>query len=308
MDNSEIITNFDIKQYLDDKDIEYRTKGKNVSSGWTEINCVFPDCSDGSFHLGINNKSGLYKCWICSAKGNVIKLVMQIEICSYKQAINIIKKYPKDIYLQNEEPERKLIDKRDFSLPKEIQLEWPIEHLTYLIDRNFEFEDIIKKYRLKPVYNFGKYRYRIIAPIFLDRKIVSYQAMDVLKTDNRPPYLPCPISESIIPVNHCLYNIDTVINKVIITEGITDVWRLGDKAVATFTSNFTSEQIALLIRKKVKEAYILYDADANKKGKALANQLSGIIKKVKLIGLEKGDPADLSDQDAGKLKRDLLDE
>jgi len=49
---------------------------------------------------------------------------------------------------------------------------------------------------------------------------------------------------------------------VIIVEGITDVWRLGDGAVATFTKNFTREQILLLKKKNIKEAFVFYDSDA----------------------------------------------
>ena len=57
---------FDVISFLEEYNIDYTTSGKNVTSGWVEINCPF--CGDDpSYHMGVNLSSGLYHCWICGA-------------------------------------------------------------------------------------------------------------------------------------------------------------------------------------------------------------------------------------------------
>ena len=59
------IRNFDIIAYLENRNIPYKSCGKNVSEGWIGIHCPFPFCSDPSTHLGINLSSKAVNCWIC---------------------------------------------------------------------------------------------------------------------------------------------------------------------------------------------------------------------------------------------------
>lgn len=301
---------FDIKAYLDSKDIPYKTKGENVTRGWIEICCILPGCSDHKEHLGINLKTLIYKCWLCGNKGHALHLIEIIEQCSEGVARHIAKKFPHDdddsIWLEQEES----TTKKNFAgvtLPQEIVNEWPQIHFDYLKSRKFDPEFIIPKYDLKPVHTVGRYRFRVIIPIYYDKKLVSFTSMDVLRDGNRPPYMDCPIDESIIPVKECLYNIDNVPigGKAVIYEGVTGVWRFGDGAVASFTSNLTQEQIVMLVRKRLKEVFIIYDPDAKKKGQNMATQLSGVIPSVQQICFEKGDPKDLSRSEIIQLKKDL---
>jgi len=76
---------FDIKKYLEYKDIPYKTGGENVTRGWIEITCILPKCSDHKEHLGINLKSLFYKCWLCGGKGHATHLISLIENCSEDQ-------------------------------------------------------------------------------------------------------------------------------------------------------------------------------------------------------------------------------
>jgi DNA primase len=306
------VSEFDVKKYFDDQNIEYKTGGKNTTRGWIEIHCVFPGCADHSEHLGINLKSGLITCWICGKKGSALHIIQEIEQCSYPQAIKIALKYPKNALESDQFRDHSQYMKEQnktthgLVFPAEMQNSWPVPHLNYLRSRGFDPDQLINKYSLKPVHTFGNYRFRIIAPIFLNGRAVSWIAADILRIPERIPYLDCPENQSIRLVKHCLYNIDTVRDTALIVEGITDVWNLGDGAVGTFTSNFTKEQILLLIEKKVKRAFVLYDPDAAKKGKRLGEQLSGIIPHVENIILDKGDPADMTKQEVMQLRRDIF--
>jgi hypothetical protein len=308
---------FDILAYLDDKGIDVKKKGKDVGSGWVGIECPFPRCSDPGTHCGINAKTQAYKCWICGEHGHVIKLVELLEDCSWRAAIEIARKYPVDPF-QTRRPApsmRRAYQSQQCALPSEIEPVWPQIHLDYLISRGFDPGFLIQKYKLKPVYNIGDYRFRIIAPVFLDHKIVSFVAADVLRNNpNRLPYLDCPKSQAIIPNKQGFYNLDSVKDgKAIIVEGLTDVWRCGDGFIATFTSNYSQEQILLLVRKHIRKVFVLYDPDAIEKAQRLGNLLSGIIPSVERIRLDirlpdgsKGDPADMTSDEVRYMRRDLL--
>jgi 5S rRNA maturation endonuclease (ribonuclease M5) len=292
-----------IKQYLEDKGIEYKTSGnKNVSRGWINIQCPFSHCSDHSNHMGINLQSNGWHCWICGTSSQDITiLVKELENCSLPKAKSIIKKYDDDkIYKEeNYKPASKLW------MPTGMKSDWPEIYLEYLESRRFG-QKTIDKFQLKTIGEFGRYCYRIFAPIFINKKMVCWQTADIVRNGTeRIPYLSCPPNKSIMPISNCLYNYDSINNKVIIVEGITDVWRLGDGAVATFTKNFTREQILLLKKKNIKEAFVLYDSDAISQGKKLANTLSGIFNHVEYIALDKGDPADLTNDEVRKLKKEL---
>jgi hypothetical protein len=296
--------NFDIKSYLDSRQIEYKTSGKNVTKGWIEINCILPGCSDPSQHLGINLKTLAFKCWLCGEKGHALKLVQIIEKCSFQKAKKLIKDFPLDIFEEEEKEPGRVIDPSEI-LPREIQNEWPEIHLDYLKSRGFDPEYLIKTYKIKPVYLIGKYRFRIIIPIFINHRLVSFTAMDILRQDDRPKYMDCPVNESITPVKHCLYNIDSVKDKALIFEGVTGVWRFGSGSVASFTSNLTEQQILLLAKKRIKKVFILFDPDAEDKGLKMAHQLSCIIPSVEQIKFSEGDPKDMAKDIILKLKKEI---
>lgn len=311
MDND--ISEFDIKTYLDDRKIDYKTSGKNIGKGWIGLNCILPGCSDNGNHLGVDLKRGVIKCWACQGKGTVLRLIQIIDKCSFTEAKKTTLLFPKDTtFTQNKKAAN--LPLSDQILPIEIQSSWPQIHLDYLRSRNFDPDQLIPKYQLMPVYNIGDWRFRIICPIIINRKIVSFVGADVTRSSELK-YKNCPADQSVISVNHSLYNLDRMKDFAIIVEGITDVWRLGDGAVATFTNNFSPEQIALLASYKIKRAFVMYDRDelkngekesqAQKKQNKLASQLSGIIPYVETILLDNGDPADMSETEVQQLRKEI---
>jgi len=299
------LENFDILQYFDDKGVEYFESGKNVSRGWVNINCLW--CSDPSNHLGINLTSKLLHCWSCGVKGPATMIVREIEECSWAEANTIVERYQdktfdylkKDIQIRS----------NHIMLPKEATDTLPDLHRKYLINRRFDPDYLIKKYEIKACYNLGDWKFRLIIPIYMDRKLVCFTSRDVTGKAHTA-YKHCSIEESIIPAKECLYNIDSVKDKVIIVEGPFDVWRLGDGVVCTFGLEFTWAQINLLRAKNLKEAYVLFDPEplAMKRAEALRNALSGFVPITEMIELEKGDPADMSDKLAKELKQELFRE
>ena len=290
------IENFDIIKYLESREIEYKTSGKNVTKNWIEINCPFCG-NDPSFHCGISLQK-LFNCYICGEKGDVTKLVRQIESCSWHKAKDIVVQFSEDLTVDLKKDNIRHIHKIDhLNLPK-ISLFLPcLIHKNYLIKRNFDPDYLTKKYKLRFCYNIGEWKFRIIIPFFLDNKLVTWTARDVSgKAEIKYKHL--DNEKSIIPVKKMLYNIDSISegDSIIIVEGITDVWRLGEPAIATMGIQYTQEQVEMILKKNPKKIIVLFDAEqkAITQANKLANQLSLFISDVSIIELDEGDPCDLS--------------
>jgi len=310
------MTDFDIIQYFEDNDIEYWTKGKNVHKGWVNVTCPF--CGDHSYsgnnHCGINLKSMMVNCWLCGPKGFITKLIAEIEECSFAQANTIIAKYGgESIFLKNEYKDIDLTKKVESRLclgdilPKESSNQFSKLHLNYLKGRNFDSDIIIPKYKLKCCHNIGQYKFRIIIPIIQDRRIVNFTSRDVTgKTDIR--YKTCPDEKAILPMTHCLYNIDNVRgDTILIMEGATDVWRFGNGTVAILRTGFSDAQINLILQKRVKRAFVIFDSEpqAINRANQLARKLGLLLDHAEVIELSEGDPCSLPERDIVYLKKEI---
>jgi hypothetical protein len=180
------------------------------------------------------------------------------------------------------------------------------QHRNYLIGRRFHPDGITKMYNVLGINQGGKYKFRIIVPCLArSGETINFTALSVL--GQQPKYIHCPNEEAIVPMKSLLYNIQSVRDTIVICEGVTDVWRLGNGCVATMGIEFSKEQIQEIVACKVKNAFVLYDAEeyAQKQARKLATNLSGIIDHVEVISLPEGDPGDLSEDDANHLRKEL---
>ena len=288
---------FNHREFLDAYGIEYREHGKNWGPGWIQICCPF--CGDYGFHGGCNVAGGYFHCWRC--KGHSIpNLIKELLNLNYRDAARIEKQF---INLT----EGGTIEKK---VAKAKTIDWPtncdsldVSHKFYLESRSFNWRKVEDQWKLRGTGPIGNYKFRIIAPIFFNGQMVSYQGRDITdKQDQR--YKACKIENEIIHHKHILYGIDYVTDRCMIVEGITDVWRLGPGAVATFGTEYTTEQVNLLA-KRVKKAVVLFDAGASVAADKLEADLSALGVEVENWYLPKGDPGQLSDWGASVLMKDL---
>lgn len=286
---------------LDHLQIPYKTSGKNVTSGWAEISCFSPYCSDPSFHMGVDLHRATYNCWICGQRGHILRLIMNIVPCSYREAKSLIAKFSDDIVYREEEKEAP-ITTGDI-LPKEATIELPPLHKSYLINRGFDPDFIQKRYGIKACYTVGDFAYRLIIPIIVNNILVNFTARDV-SGQQEPKYLHNPNNKAILPIKDCLYNIDTVKDKAIIVEGPTDVWRIGDGCCATMGVEYTRTQLSILALKELKEIYIMYDEDAIAKAEKLATAVAAFCPKVEIIEIE-DDPGNMDESEVNELRKEL---
>jgi DNA primase len=164
---------------------------------------------------------------------------------------------------------------------------------------------VIKRYDLFSCYQTGDYKYRIIAPIYFARRMVSFVGRDVSE-EARDTYLNCPNQDSIIPAKRCLYNIDSVDKVALIVEGITDVWRIGRGTVATLGVEFTKAQINQLTG--LDKVFVMFDAgrQATNMAHRLAAAATSVVKSVEVIEMTTGDPDKLPENIVRKLQLEIF--
>jgi DNA primase len=291
---------FDVKAFLEKYNIEFKAYGTHTTSGWIEIHCPFRDCSDPSYHMGIHIKSGVFHCWVCKRKGGAAMLVSTLLKTSFHNANKIINEFADSIIINPEEPPKPAYLKP----PKGIG---PPNDLVsaYLSSRNFNPPEIINKYHLMYGLPHGDFHYRIIIPVIQNNEVVNYLGRDITGKQSR--YKNYPNEKVVVPIKQCMYNIDNIYSdKIIIVEGVFDVWRLGDNAVATLGTGFTIPQIRTLMFKPIREVYIMYDKEADGHAEALAHLISPLVEKVEVVTLEKvKDPAELNHAESMEVKKKL---
>lgn len=295
----------DLKQLFEDYNIDYWDKGKNCTPNHINIRCIY--CGDKSNHLGINIYTGNAICWKCGGHGKIHDVLSDLLEINLRQSKIIIGKYKTDLIINTDKKEKTIPD--ELELPKDAKSILPRMHREYLIGRGFDPDELQKKYKLLACDFFGPYKFRLIIPIFFKHRLVNFAGISVAGASLK--VLNCPKEKAIIQRDSLVYNFDNIQNrKAIIVEGFVDCWKMGDSCIATLGTKFTAAQINL-ISKACDETYIMYDSeskdpDAPTQAEKLANQLSGLIKKVEVVYLDKGDPGDLSLAEAKRIKADLL--
>lgn len=289
--------------YLESQNINYYTQGKNVTYGWVNIQCPF--CSDHSNHLGINLSSNKFNCWICGEKGYIEKLIGRLENTHTKTKIkHIISEYPDEIRSQT--PKHNEPETRVCKLPKHTKDTWEQYHYEYFKNRRFDPKELTEQYNLKYCNNVSNYKFSVVIPIIENRSLVNFSTVNVFTRQ----YRHCPNTEAAVSMKHCLYNIDSVGESMIVVEGIADVWRIGRGAVATFGIEYTKEQVQKILKKCVRNVFVLFDAEpqALNKAEQLCQHLNTLpgIDKTEMILLPEGDPADMSNEDAKALRTSLF--
>lgn len=291
----------DIQEVLDDLQIEYSTRGKNVSRGWIGTQCPFPGCDDQSNHCGICLTSPVVSCFACGKSGNYLSyLAAQLE--SWPKAIEVIQKHShrelKKPY-QIESHNRPII----VELPKEATKNPTKYQKAYIESRGYnlkEMEILFDFYYCGP---FGKWANRIILPIYHNNRLVTFSSIDIAK-ESKLRYKHLSKEESILHCKELLYGMESIINKdiVMLTEGFFDQARIGQNCVCTFGTLITPEQLRLLT--KFNKVIIAFDGDKAglENSKKVSNNLASFTE-VEIVYLpERSDPDNLSNSDVKELQ------
>lgn len=301
--------NLDAARFYDDHGIKWIDSGhKRSREGWIQIHCPFCLGSHG-WHLGFHIASGAIRCWRCGTHSQ-IDLIKKIAHCNFKTAREIQREYKASRHTRTANANRESI----VNVKVHSETKWPLgttelteRHRRYLERRKFDPDKLIETWDLRAVGPIGKYKWRIIAPIYFKGKMVSYQGRDITNKAEAK-YKACPKSDEVIEHQTILYGYDEAPEDVcILVEGIVDVWRLGPGAVCCFGTSFTTSQINLLA-KRFRKVYVMFDMDednAIKMAEQLASLLAARDVEVEILELENGDPGEMSQKEADDLMEEL---
>lgn len=290
---------FDALEFYRDHNIKYTTEGKHSRQGWMNMSCPFCIGNPGH-HLGYNLKAGFYTCYRCGFHSN-LEVIKSLSNISWGKAKEILREY--STYSAYHKTKKKIKHATKIKIPSNGP--FGPSYLRYLQRRGFDPYDLIQKWDLMAGGPFGKQKWRIIAPILYNNSVVSYQGRDITEKTGIK-YKACKETEEIIHHKNILYGLDNTKKSCVLVEGITDVWRLGYGAVASFGIKTMSSQIFLLAE-QFKKVFIMFDEDRNaqKAAEKIAWDLTSLGVETEIC-LIKGDPGDLPQVKANLYKKQLL--
>lgn len=296
---------FDFISFATDYGLNWVDHGhKHCRPGWVQTPCPFCTGNPGH-HLGYNTNGGFFTCWRCGFHSNLEVVKHSAEV-DWTEARVILNEY-NNHYIDNKGHKPK--KNKRITHVKLPQLTGPLkkQHKTYLRKRGYDPDKLANEWELLGTGPVGPYKHRIIAPITFNGTLVSYQGRDYTgKSSLR--YKACKQENELIDHKNILYGIDKVKGlKCVLVEGITDVWRLGPGAIATFGIKYKPSQFQL-IWERFNTVYIMFDDDpqAQEQAEILAYELTIMFDINVEICLISGDPGDLSQKKADRYMRELL--
>lgn len=287
----------DIIKLYSDNGIDFAEDGeKHCRPGWVQVPCPFCTGNPG-YHLGFNVNSGYFHCWRCGAK-HMDYAISRIINISRVQAKKLIKEYQVGRPYHHQKT-KVTIDKKKFRFPISTR-PLDINHKKYLRKRGFNPDELEEEWDLMgtgPVARLGNidYRFRVIAPVTYEDEIVTFQGRDITGK-HKLKYMACPKDREVVHHKHLVYGLDKCKKDLaVVVEGITDVWKLGPGAVATFGIEYKRQQVTLLCE-RFDKFVIMFDDDpqAIRQSNKLANDLSFHGKKVFSVAGISGDPGEFT--------------
>lgn len=288
-----------VKEFLEEKGVRtVGTENEHVGEGWIGVDCPF--CAEHNrYHLGISREGGGCKCWRCGK--HRLPDVLKALGLSPREAFDRVTFTHHTAQEEREPPE---------------ELWWPpgcrflqARHRKYLRQRGFRSRVIEQRWGRLRGTNVagGKWRARLVVPVFYKREPVSWTARDITgQADLR--YLSCPRSGERRPIKHCLYGeqLARSYTRVLVVEGVTDCWRFGAGAVSVMGTAWTYAQVAQLTAWDT--VYILFDNEPE--AQAAADELAAVLDVIGvnveiLQGEDKRDVGDYSAAEVRALRREL---
>ena len=291
---------------FNDYNVEYDTR---VNKGWTNVTCPF--CDDKTFNGGFNNAGDYYHCWKCGGHNFKQALARTVNI-PFNEVDTLIEQYAGRNSVLN------TLNKKQ---AKATKLTLPTDTFTpaerkYLKERNFSPKLLHEKYKIVGGGITSSWKYRIIIPLVLNGKIVSWTARTILSKQQQqklkiPRYKNLSIEQSVVDPKSVLYNLDHCEDKIaVLTEGAFDVIRMGDGFFCSFGTELTQSQISI-IKQRFEKVFIMFDneEEAQAKARKFGLQIASIGVEVELVDcygdFNKNDAGELNEKEVQIIRHEL---
>lgn len=309
---------FDALKFLRDYAIEHVQEGhKHCRPGWVQTPCPFCTGNPG-YHLGFcfdsgSKFAGAFVCWRCGGKSTV-RVIQKLLGCSWDKARMVAVQY-KGRAGKRIKRERTVIPKvpRSISgLPDGVDeiTRWP-GAAKYVLSRGYTPEYLSETWGVRAsgpggsVFRYGDYAYRLIIPISLRGRIVSYHSRDYTKKQS-VPHKACPVEIETVHHKNIVGGFDqamaTETGAGVFVEGFFDAFRLGPGACPLFGIKYRLPQIQF-IAKHFRRAVVLFDGgeiQARRQSEKICTELAHRGVEVHEAILTGGDPDEVMDADEAR--------
>jgi hypothetical protein len=308
-------------ELFEDNNIDYASRGPNISPGWLGIQCPFCGELDPSKHLGVNLTTGGWNCWRDATHRGatpnyLVRTLLGVTAARARALVQAYSGSNPDSFdapaVTVQAPQAK--KPKVALLPEFSPIEgYSLTHKfwTYLWNRGFDDPNqVVSDYNLKACL-YGRWKGRLIIPVYDGvGDLIGWQGRALVSNPVAPRYL-----SSSETIKQGLFNLNQFKDgeTLFVCEGPFDALKLdyygkgvGVRATCTFGVIPTIQQICLLNELKVqfKRVVLLFDNDSAAVSAqfGLADWLSGI----ELMSLPPGvkDPGQMS---ATQIRRFLSD-
>jgi hypothetical protein len=215
---------------------------------------------DGRPYMAVSRSYTATACYICHVNDFYSFVKVVTGVTDYDGLKKIYKKYGDNSggFSRGRTQELETTRPLKIEIPGTTKLIKPAK--TYLEDRGYDSKYIWSKYNLKSTTYESRVPYRIVIPIRLRNKDISYTARSYVK-GVEPRYISCEGSKEVLPHKNSFYGIDNVKGKnvVVVEGGGPDVWRCGDGFIGSYGTEITMEQI-IMLADRFENIFFLFDS------------------------------------------------
>jgi hypothetical protein len=275
--------------------------------------------------LVVNAHKKQWHCWVCEeykmlpggkkravrGAGGLLSLIGLLENCSIDQARKLVTSggSVRGSYFRSygESPRRGTVE-----IPPPMGWKPISTMLPYCVERGITFDDI-RQFGLV-FCDIGRYRNRLIFPIWEEGKLVYYQARAMWQAkpgENYVKALNPPSDVGAASPAEVLMNLDTAryFDRVAVVEGPIDCVHAGPSAVCTLGKRISVAQMLKMKKAGVRAIDLIWDGPSEREPEGAwpemrqaASQLSGIFD-TRLVFLPHGDPGDYTRSELEQFRR-----
>ena len=297
---------------IEDIYLQHGVEHEVTDRGWVNTRC--PHCGGSGMKLGFRPDTRVYFCWNCGRHraDDTLARLLGVEPVRASELLRSLGGGRPGASVARDRRVQSRVVALGYRRPGGTVSLVP-SHARYLERRGFDPEKIKREWGVcstGPVSRLDgiDYRNRLFIPITWDGRESSFQTRDVTGKSN-VKYISCPPARELTHHKHVLYGRTGAWpgGLAIVVEGVTDAWRLGSLAAATFGVQLTPEQVRELGR-QADRVVVVFDGE-----RQAQRQAEVLVHRLRTQGLEAcsvpppvgQDPGSMSDDDAAHLVREI---
>lgn len=281
-----------LTDFLDKYGVEWSKTDKHSRHSWTQVFC--PRCGSQKFHCGIKDDGSRASCYTCGG-WSVPLLLRQLTNAPYDE---IRKLLGNRAYLFTEA----VTSTGVYTPPTLLQpiAAVPAVH-QYVLGRKFDPEYLESVWQCRATGPFSNHPFRLFIPIYLGKRQVSWTTRAACGQE--PRYRNAGPKEKTVDEKTLLFGAQFVKDSCIICEGPFDAINIGKGAVATLGINVTTAQVNRLADYYKRVIVFDNEPNAQRRARALADQLSIYPGETFIVNIDAKDPAEAKPSEIAALRK-----